>query len=1080
MTLSATCFEGELESLESSEPVSNGRHIEGVFGDDFIVIRVGDYRFELPASLEGSISSGDFELTHRSDTPASEGNWFDEVKIAVDADGVMYLGWHEIRPEPRPETGYWYFDLTTVSCDLRAKQVVYESSTTANDDYLKIEYTPLDLLPGKPTVDLGLYWSVDGTFEGRRQLAYQSRAEEDGKMRVPIKKLSMPTEGVKPTHLVLHVDDIPGGSKEGKLGLIDGDDDSNNYSTLKLETDLVLKSLVWNKINGGLDIEYSVKQRGFVTEKIPVEVYWAANVSAVNMTIKADPAETDAFVTAAAFNPPTMQTSSVTVVFDPWVGGDGRGTIFETNEQSNNQLSLDLPNLAPDVKVRVTGDLSKNGDPQRKKPYSVGLEVTNKAPVPLSIWIDWNEVTRPDLVRDTHSATDRYDALTGRLADRSFRGSPLSPILLPFGHSAVPIAIGALDGQGSFNRTWNWVPTDFRTATQALLEEGGSLADAVFGLADILLVLRGSPLAGIGAELLEVKDAVDALEVFNMPNTLDSASIAYTGVVHVQAKAGADKSQFDTKGELKLVVPPENHSALKALEVHTAHIRLQVHQFPDYAALIASDDVITDDEEAGLTQRSNRIRDLAKTNKESFETAVDPPDPNFTEVIIAADIVNMPPPDSGSGFVGFGSHRSTIMANLDSAVATSYDRAVGAQDAGRTDWQAAQLAAVAELAAASARVFSDIIVHDSLMQARIDGLFSQPITAPRPTDQEVVDLLLNQGLPAELAEIVKDVLAADVDDSLPLETDVTFSRVSSAYAMETAMRTLHDSIQLQIDSVGKVVRPITEAEQAALDDKEARIAALLANRLPTSETGNSIDQFLIEVMNLIVATNDYAALESHLQFGFGSLFSFQQSDFRFSHISEVIKNWGQSNLISDESVVANLQDVLSRTTLHLRDGRYDDVLSGLRSFDSLVNAANASVIPQAEREVLLGYSDLIKRYFANIDVINIPGDFDGDRDVDSADLLSFLENWTGALDANTGGKDRSTGDLDGDRDVDSSDILAFLEAWTGSQNADLQRRLSMAAVVEESDPAMTLQPVAAANQAIFSARRVDEMFERLV
>jgi hypothetical protein len=51
---------------------------------------------------------------------------------------------------------------------------------------------------------------------------------------------------------------------------------------------------------------------------------------------------------------------------------------------------------------------------------------------------------------------------------------------------------------------------------------------------------------------------------------------------------------------------------------------------------------------------------------------------------------------------------------------------------------------------------------------------------------------------------------------------------------------------------------------------------------------------------------------------------------------------------------------------------------------------------------------------------NCPGDFDGDGDVDTADLLILLAAW------GTTGPD---GDVDGDGDVDTEDLLALLAAW---------------------------------------------------
>lgn len=62
------------------------------------------------------------------------------------------------------------------------------------------------------------------------------------------------------------------------------------------------------------------------------------------------------------------------------------------------------------------------------------------------------------------------------------------------------------------------------------------------------------------------------------------------------------------------------------------------------------------------------------------------------------------------------------------------------------------------------------------------------------------------------------------------------------------------------------------------------------------------------------------------------------------------------------------------------------------------------------------------------------GDFDKDSDVDSSDLATFLEGWTGA--GGTGGT-VDNGDCDADGDVDSGDLATFLENWTGALGAGL-------------------------------------------
>jgi len=53
-----------------------------------------------------------------------------------------------------------------------------------------------------------------------------------------------------------------------------------------------------------------------------------------------------------------------------------------------------------------------------------------------------------------------------------------------------------------------------------------------------------------------------------------------------------------------------------------------------------------------------------------------------------------------------------------------------------------------------------------------------------------------------------------------------------------------------------------------------------------------------------------------------------------------------------------------------------------------------------------------------VEISDCPADFDGDGDVDTADLLYLLANWG-----------TPNGDVDGDGDTDTSDLLALLAAW---------------------------------------------------
>ncbi|MFO0911533.1 MAG: Ig-like domain-containing protein [Pirellulales bacterium] len=124
-----------------------------------------------------------------------------------------------------------------------------------------------------------------------------------------------------------------------------------------------------------------------------------------------------------------------------------------------------------------------------------------------------------------------------------------------------------------------------------------------------------------------------------------------------------------------------------------------------------------------------------------------------------------------------------------------------------------------------------------------------------------------------------------------------------------------------------------------------------------------------------------------------------------------------------------------------------DVLAGLGPLgdfnqDGVVEATDVDLLTVAYWQGQLdeswdfngdGQADLGDRdYLVHRLLQLIPGSLDDDTDVDSADLLVLVENWTGQLQPGTGQSRFTGGDLDGDLDLDTNDLLSFLANWTGS------------------------------------------------
>ncbi|MFN3167849.1 MAG: PEP-CTERM sorting domain-containing protein [Phycisphaeraceae bacterium] len=74
----------------------------------------------------------------------------------------------------------------------------------------------------------------------------------------------------------------------------------------------------------------------------------------------------------------------------------------------------------------------------------------------------------------------------------------------------------------------------------------------------------------------------------------------------------------------------------------------------------------------------------------------------------------------------------------------------------------------------------------------------------------------------------------------------------------------------------------------------------------------------------------------------------------------------------------------------------------------------------------------------------VPGDTDGDGDIDDSDLGTAFSNYTGPLAPGTGGKTAADGDTDGDGDVDDSDLGTAFAGYTGPISAPVPEPTSLA------------------------------------
>jgi hypothetical protein len=71
-------------------------------------------------------------------------------------------------------------------------------------------------------------------------------------------------------------------------------------------------------------------------------------------------------------------------------------------------------------------------------------------------------------------------------------------------------------------------------------------------------------------------------------------------------------------------------------------------------------------------------------------------------------------------------------------------------------------------------------------------------------------------------------------------------------------------------------------------------------------------------------------------------------------------------------------------------------------------------------------------YFAAVNAVPVPGDFDGDGDVDGADFVSWQTNFP-----KTSGATLAQGDADADGDVDGADFVVWQTHFPTAANPEV-------------------------------------------
>ena len=260
--------------------------------------------------------------------------------------------------------------------------------------------------------------------------------------------------------------------------------------------------------------------------------------------------------------------------------------------------------------------------------------------------------------------------------------------------------------------------------------------------------------------------------------------------------------------------------------------------------------------------------------------AVDPPDPNYTEIATPTahsvpEIENLPD--------GFWKTYGQLMLELHAlkvAESISRDRALGAAEAEDAVWESRQWIAAADFAAQAAAIESRSVGMHAYFEPYLADLLADrgaEILASLQTDglpEFSVRVLTELGwTPAQIDMLRQNLLQLSAEEFEDVARLGNAQRAAALVSAFTAIEDLWEGIQVRVDDLGEPVRDLTSQERQALDAAKTAIEKGLAVAVPDESVMYSLLDFVDDARNLVKETNNPDALQDYLDFAYGTLVS---------------------------------------------------------------------------------------------------------------------------------------------------------------------------------------------------------------
>lgn len=648
-------------------------------------------------------------------------------------------------------------------------------------------------------------------------------------------------------------DSIDGGSGHDTIDGGDGFNECRNgEDVINCDVDFVWKQLEVDGSRGGVSYVYEVRGSN-VGKPTTLEFFWSSKphlgevigAAVVSIAIPADQTgDHSGHIPETTLLPPPGARHLVGYI-DPPLPDNPTGRVTEVIE-TNNAASLPIF-VTPDVRMIVSPIF-----PLKKHPYALGVKVTNKSFTTLGATIDWRELFV--------SAVP-----TGLVPRTPFSG--LSAVLVPSSRFRI-------EQLAELTRDWDWIPpanpVTAGNVLKGLPKQAAitTIKTAIKDVADGAIETILSFDKWISRTATALTTATDLLEPVR----------SFTVKYNAEVQYGPSEEDVVEKELPVTIFVPGKFQGLHALHVFSNLGAAKLFGL-GVKSLLASPLTggVSGSVSAGLFAGAAATWAISGL---SYTQAVDPPDADYTVLLQPTDADTSSISAMPNGLIRMMSQDLLRLASMKEVESRSRDKAHGAQLADSPEWASAQFKAASDFAFDALDIYTRLIGNISLQPlSGFDVAVSDNEATKHLAEQGLPELLVSNlsqlGWSAEAIESLNQTVRGSAELDGTTEDLPTFLRVAAIETAASAHADLLDAVNARVNGLDESIDAITAEERVTLDAAKLRIENGLAQKLPSTTLRAEIRDFLADVRELIIQTNNLEVLGSDLDFGLGATLVYQ-------------------------------------------------------------------------------------------------------------------------------------------------------------------------------------------------------------